>query len=475
MSADGDDVPGFSRQATADAGDVLAAVRARAARRAAQTAASPAALREGTQGGAAAGREATGRGRAKPRAFDFSALPVMKELQFTAAAGQVMGVDSPFFRVCEGRGAATARIEGADRINFSSYDYLGLNQTGAVLEAAKAAIDRYGVSCSGSRVVGGERPFHAALERALAAIYDAEDAVAMVSGHATNVTTIGSLMGKEDLVLCDELAHNSALEGARLSGATRRSFPHNDLDWVERLLETERSRFGRVLIVVEGLYSMDGDTPDLARLIDIKNAHDCWLMVDEAHALGVLGPTGRGLAEAQGVDPRSVEIWMGTLSKTLASTGGYIAGSSALIQVLKARAPGFVFSVGLSAPLSAAALAALEVMAREPERVARLRDNGLALRAALRARGLDTGLSEGHAVTPVVLGDSPTAAAVAHLALLKGLSAPPILHPAVPERRARLRFFVSSEHTAAHIERAADIVAEAVAEAPEITARLGLS
>jgi len=407
-----------------------------------------------------------------PRAFDFATLPGSREIAVQRAVGQMLGVASPFFRTCDGRGGATAMIEGAARINFSSYDYLGLNACPEVAEAAKNAIDRFGISCSASRVVGGERPFHAALERALADVYDAEDAVAMVSGHATNVTTISALMGKDDLILHDELIHNSALVGALLSGATRVSFPHNDLDWLEQRLDDVRARHARVLIVVEGLYSMDGDMPDLRRLIEIKNAHDAWLMVDEAHALGVLGATGRGVAEEQGVDPRNVEIWMGTLSKTLASTGGYIAGSTALITFLKAKAPGFVFSVGLAAPLAAAALTALGVMRREPQRVARLRANGARLRERLRAEGLDTGLSLGFAVTPVVLGDSPTAAVVADLALAKGVSAPPILHPAVPERRARLRFFVSSEHSFDQIDRAAALVAEAVREAPAVTARL---
>lgn len=407
-----------------------------------------------------------------PRAFDFATLPGSREIAVQRAVGQMLGVASPFFRTFAGRGGATAMIEGAPRINFSSYDYLGMNACPEVAQAAKDAIDGFGVSCSASRVVGGERPFHAALERALADVYDAEDAVAMVSGHATNVTTISALMGKDDLILTDELVHNSAVEGARLSGASRVSFPHNDLDWLERKLDEVRARHGRVLIVVEGLYSMDGDMPDLRRLIEIKNAHDAWLMVDEAHALGVLGATGRGVAEEQGVDPRNVEIWMGTLSKTLASTGGYIAGSAALITYLKAKAAGFVFSVGLAAPLAAAALTALAVMRREPQRVAKLRANGGRLRERLRAEGLDTGLSLGFAVTPVVLGDSPTAAVVADLALAKGVSAPPILHPAVPERRARLRFFVSSEHSVDQIDRAATLVAEAVREAPALTARL---
>jgi 8-amino-7-oxononanoate synthase len=406
------------------------------------------------------------------RTFDFSRLPAFREIEMTRAAGAMMGVETPFFRRFEGRGGATALAEGAERLNFSSYDYCGLNHAPEVAEAAKAAIDRYGTSCSASRVVGGERPVHRELEQALAEFMDVEDAVVMVSGHATNVTTIGCLMGPGDLIIHDELVHNSAFEGARLSGATRLSMPHNDLDWLEATLARLRGEHGRVLIVVEGLYSMDGDAPDLKRLVEIKSAWDAWLMVDEAHALGVLGAAGRGIAEEQGVDPRSVEIWMGTLSKTLASTGGYIAGSAALVAILKARAPGFVFSVGLPPAMSAAALAALTVLRREPERVARLRRNGLRLRAALQAQGLDTGLSEGWAVSPVVLGDSPTAAATAHLLFQRGVSAPPILHPAVPERRARLRLFISSMHSDEQIDLAARLTAEAVAEAPSITARL---
>jgi 8-amino-7-oxononanoate synthase len=420
----------------------------------------------------AAPREAAATIAPAPRAFDFGTLPGARELEIHRAAASVLGVGSPYFRIFGGEAGPEATIDGRRRINFASYDYLGLNRHPAVREAARAAVDTFGVSCSASRVVGGERPFHASLEAALAANYGVEDAVAMVSGHATNVTTIGALVGPGDLIVTDELIHNSALEGARLSGARRLTMPHNDVDWLETTLARVRSEFKRVLVVVEGLYSMDGDTPDLKRLVEVKAHWDAWLMVDEAHALGVLGATGRGIAEAQGVEPTAVEIWMGTLSKTLASTGGYIAGSSALIGYLKARAPGFVFSVGLAAPLAAAAEAALGVMRREPERVARLAANGRRLRTALSCRDLDTGLSQGLAVTPVVLGDSPTTAVVADRAFERGVCAPPIMHPAVPERRARLRLFATSEHTVDQIERAADMIAEAVAEAPTVTARL---
>lgn len=407
-----------------------------------------------------------------PRRFDFATLDEVKEIRFQRAAADRMGVGSPFFHLFEGRNGPVCRVEGRERLNFSSYDYLGLNGHPAVMEAAKAAIDEYGVSCGASRVVGGERPPHAALEAALADLHGVESALAFVSGHATNVSVIDALLERGDAVVADELAHNSILVGARLSGAARYNFPHNDYDALEKLLERVRAENRRVLIAVEGLYSMDGDTADLRRLVEIKSAFDAWLMVDEAHSVGVLGATGRGIAEEQGVDPGLVEIWMGTLSKTCAATGGYVAGAPELIEALKARAPGFVFSVGLPPALAAAARTAIGIMSREPSRVERLRRNGSHLREALAARGLDTGLSEGRAVAPVVLGDSATTAAAAHLAFEAGLLAPPILHPAVPERRARLRLFATSEHEPDQIERAADIIADAARRAPEVKARL---
>jgi 8-amino-7-oxononanoate synthase len=406
------------------------------------------------------------------RPFDFGSLPEAREIAMAKTAGQMMGVQDPFLLPFDDRPTAETTRHGRPMLNFSTYDYLGIGTDPRVEAAAMAAIERHGVSCGASRLVGGERPAHREFEQALAAFFGLEDAVCMVSGHATSVTTIGTLLGPEDLIILDELMHNSAYEGARLSGATRLSMPHNDLDWLETTLAARRAKHRRVLIVVEGLYSMDGDCPDLARLIELKGAYDAWLMVDEAHAVGVLGATGRGVAEAQGIDPRLVDIWMGTLSKTFASTGGYIAGSAALIAMLKWRAPGFVFSVGLPPVLVAAAHAALDILAAEPARVSKLASNGRYLRETLRGVGLNTGWSEGHAVCPVVLGDSVTTAAVAHLIETRGVCAPPILHPAVPERRARLRLFASSAHERSQIDAAATIIAEAVAEAPTITSRL---
>jgi 7-keto-8-aminopelargonate synthetase-like enzyme len=208
---------------------------------------------------------------------------------------------------------------------------------------------------------------------------------------------------------------------------------------------------------------MDGDAPPLHRLIRLKNRHDAWLLVDEAHALGVVGETGRGLAERHGVDPNAVEIWMGTLSKTLSSCGGFIAGSAALVEYLKATAPGFVFSVGMPAASSAAALAALGILEAEPERVARLAENGHRFLARAREAGLDTGTSEGLAVIPVIIGDSILSAVVSHRLAEAGVNVQPIIYPAVPEKAARLRFFINSTHTAEQIDRAVALTAECVA------------
>ena len=387
----------------------------------------------------------------------FDTLDEYKLLTQHREIGHSHGVADPFFRLQRGRAGPIATIEGREVINFASYDYLGLNHAPSVAVAAKTAIDMYGTSVSASRLVAGERPILRDLERGLAEVYAAEDAAVFVSGHATNVGVISTRMRPEDLVLYDELCHASILVGAKLSGAARRAFKHNDLAALERLLEDAASAHERILIVVEGLYSMDGDVPDLARLVEIKRRYGTWLMVDEAHALGVLGATGRGLAEDAGVDPRAVDIWMGTLSKTLAGSGGYIAGSASLVELLKLGVSGFVYSVGLSPPVAGAALEALAVMMREPERTARLKRNGRLFLEAARAAGLDTGLGCGHAICPIMVGDSLRAAKLSERLLAAGLNVLPIIYPAVPMQSARLRFFITSGHTEAQIRSAVEM------------------
>lgn len=407
-----------------------------------------------------AGAEAIGEGGRRR----FAGLSGLRDFDLFRAALSDLGVDSPFFRLHEGRAGPRSVVDGQDCLNFSTYDYLGLNGDPRIAAAAKDAVDRYGVSAGASRLVSGERPVHRALEAALAEWHGAEDALVLVSGHATNVTLIGHLMGPQDAVLHDAAIHNSCVEGARLSGARRLAFPHNDWEAAARELAAIRAQHRHVLVVIEGHYSMDGDCPDLARFVEIARRHDAWLMVDEAHSLGVLGATGRGIAEAQGVDPRAVDIWMGTLSKSLCAAGGYIAGPRELVSWLRHTLPGFVYSVGLAPPLAAAALAALEALRAEPWRVARLAANARALRDGLAARGFDVGGSGGHAIVPLVTGSSLKAGRLSAALFRRGVNVQPIVYPAVPDRSARLRFFLSAAHTPEDVAAAVEAVSAAARE-----------
>lgn len=390
-----------------------------------------------------------------PEAFTrFDAFPGYEKIMVPKIAANHLGVHNPFFIAHDGVAGATTSIEGKEYINFSSYNYLGLSGHPLVNQAAKEAIDRYGTSASASRLVAGERPIQRELEEALATVYETEGCVVFVSGHATNVSTIGYLFGPKDLILHDSLIHNSVIEGIKLSGATRRSFPHNDLQALELILSEIRMQFERVLIVVEGHYSMDGDIPDLPTLIDIKYRYGCFLMVDEAHALGVLGKTGKGIHEHYGISGKDVDIWMGTLSKTLASCGGYICAQNALVEHLKYAAPGFVYSVGISPPLAASALMALKIMQNEPERVTRLQENGKQLLQLAQEHRINSGTSQGFSILPIITGSSLKAAQLSGILFEHAMNIQPIIYPAVEEKAARLRFFLSCLHTQEQMEKA---------------------
>jgi 8-amino-7-oxononanoate synthase len=414
-------------------------------------------------------RPAASRAGSAPRRnpTDFTTLPGYEEIRIQRTIGQKIGVATPYFRMHDTRAGTRSQIEGREVINFSSYDYLGLNGSPAVTAAAKSAIDRYGVSASASRHVAGERPVHRALEEALAAHYGVDDCVVIVSGYATNLGVIGQLVGQKDLVVSDALVHNSAVMGGVLSGAARRSFPHNDFDALDRLLASTRDKFERALIVVEGLYSMDGDHPDLRRLIEIKTRYQAWLMVDEAHALGVLGRRGYGSFEHCGIDARQVDIWMGTLSKTLAGCGGYIAGSAELVDYLKSLLGVFVYSVGMPPLIAAAAHAALDMLHGEPQRVLQLQANAARFKELAQERGLDTGTGAGTAVSPIVVGDSIPAVVLSQKLLERGINVLPVLYPAVPAKASRLRFFLTAMHTESEMKTALDATAEELQSMPQ--------
>lgn len=384
----------------------------------------------------------------------FDTHPGYQQIAMMREGARRLGLTDPFFKRHEGNAGATTLIDGREYLNFASYNYLGFSGDPRVNRAACMAAERYGTSVSASRMVSGERPIHRELEQALASAYDAEEAIVFVSGHATNVSTLGYLLGPKDLILHDEYIHNSSLVGAQLSGAKRIAFPHNDAAALEVLLTRHRAQFERVLVVIEGLYSMDGDVPDLPRFIEIKRRHQAWLMVDEAHSFGVLGEHGLGLREHFDVPSEDVDIWMGTLSKSLAGCGGYIVGCRELVETLRYLAPGFLYSVGMPAQVAAPSLEALHLMQQEPERVQALHEISRYFLAQARERGFDTGDSIGAAVVPVIVGSSPLAARLSHDLFEHGINVQPILHPAVPEKSARLRFFLSCEHKREQIDLA---------------------
>ena len=326
----------------------------------------------------------------------------------------------------------------------------------------RQAAEQYGTS---ARLAAGQwrKPLHRQLSGRLEWV-GVDDSVVMVGGHATNETTIGLLVGQGDLILHDALSHNSIIQGAILSGARRRPFPHNDWQALNSILSEVRASYRRILIVVEGVYSMDGDFPDLPKFIEVKQRHQTWLMVDEAHSAGTMGPTGRGIAEHFGVNPRDVDIWMGTLSKSFGSCGGYIAGCSELVELLKYTAPGFVFSVGLLPTNTAAALASLQWLQREPQRVRTLQQRSALFLSEARRHGLNTGQSGQTPVIPVITGNSLHALMVSRKMFEAGVNVQPILYPAVEESAARLRFFVNCTHSEEQIRFAVERVAEALRE-----------
>lgn len=398
-----------------------------------------------------------------PASTDVGTWPEYRALRERLDALDSHGIRSPFFRVHEGVAGSSTVVGGRTVVSFSNYNYLGLSGDAAVTRAAQDAVATWGSSVSASRIVSGERPVHGELESEIAAFLGVESAIAYIGGHPANVSTIAHLFGPDDVVLCDELLHNSAMQGAEFSGARRLVFPHGDTAALDGMLARVREQHRRALVVIEGVYGADGDVPDLAKFVEIKTRHHAMLMVDEAHSLGVLGATGRGIAEHAGVDPRRVEIWMGTLSKALGSVGGYIAGSGVLIEYLKYSSPGFVYSVGMAPANAAAALAALRRLRAEPALVARLRERAVTLRGLLREAGFSVSTGETTPVIPVIVGDSARAARLSELLLEDGFDVQPMVAPAVPEERARLRFFVTAAHNDEQLRAAAAALVRAMA------------
>jgi len=390
-------------------------------------------------------------------------FPEVQELEQRFGLAAAFGLKNPYFNVHERVTNDTSVIGGRTMINWASYNYLGLSGDPNVTRAAQEAVARYGTSVSASRVASGEKPLHRELEQELAALLGTEDSLVTVSGHGVFVTTIATLVKDGDLVLHDALAHDCILAGAKLSGAKRRPFPHNDWRALEKQLQQLRAHYRRVLIAVEGVYSMDGDSPDLPKFIELKKKYGCLMLVDEAHSIGVMGKTGAGIGEHFSVNRADVDLWMGTLSKSFASCGGYVGGSKQLVQFLKYSAGGFVYSVGISPANAAAALEALRQLKAHPEKVARLHERAALFLRLAKEKGIDTGFSEGSAVVPAILGNSLHALQVSDALKQRGINVQPILYPAVEETAARLRFFCTATHTDQQIRETVEVLAEEIA------------
>ncbi|TDH67878.1 hypothetical protein CCR75_009768 [Bremia lactucae] len=342
----------------------------------------------------------------------------------------------------------TLTPEKRQMVNFNTYNYLGNASDAVVAAASKAGIDKYGTTMSSSPIVG-QTQLNVDLENALCAFFHAEACILFVGGWVSNVTTIDTIVSKGDLILCDALNHDSCVSGQRLSGATILPFPHNDTKALERMLASLRTTYRRVLIVVEGVYSMDGDIPDIPELIRLKKKYKAILFLDEAHSFGTMGSTGRGICEHFHVNPHDIDIRMGTLSKALGSVGGFILGSKALVQYLKHCAGGFVFSVGLAPACGAAALASLKLMTQSASRTVTLQERSGLFYDLCQEHKVPIRKStyRGAPVVVVMIGSTIATAQASEYLASRKINVKPIVYPAVEEGKCRLRFFLSALHT----------------------------
>ena len=395
-----------------------------------------------------------------PKFWDIAKWTEVEELEQRLQMADLIGIRNPYFWPHDGPARNTAIVDGREMINYSSYNYCGFSGHPDVSKAAQDAVARYGTSVSASRIASGQIPLHTELEQAIADFIGTEATLVFAAGHMTNETVIGHVFGKNDLIIHDSLAHNSILTGAELSGAKRMSFPHSDWKALDRTLTKLRGNFEKVGIFIEGVYSMDGDIPDLPRFIDVKRKHRALLYVDEAHSIGVIGPRGAGISDYFGVDPMDVDIWMGTLSKAFASCGGYITGSQQLITYLKYTAPAFVFSAGISPANAAAACAACKLLAASPEIPKTLQARADYFVELCQARGIDTGMSKDSAVVPAIVGNSIECLKLSGRLAERGINVQPIVYPAVDDESSRLRFFLSAVHTEENLRQTVDILAE---------------
>jgi glycine C-acetyltransferase len=360
-------------------------------------------------------------------------------------------------RVLDGEQAHRARFDGKDVINLSSNNYLGLTTHPKLREAALRAVESLGVGSGSVRTIAGTMELHMELERRIAVFKKTEASVVFQSGFAANAGTVSAILGKEDLILSDELNHASIIDGARLSRATIKVFPHRDVAALTRLLE-ETSGIKRRLVITDGVFSMDGDIAPMREITAAARAHGAIMMVDDAHASGVVGRAGRGTVDHFDLHGQ-VDIQVGTLSKAIGVLGGYVCGSKTLIEYLYHRARPFLFSTSHPPAVAAACLAAFDVLESEPERIERLWSNTKRFKDGLQRLGFDTGISE-TPITPILVGDADLAMKFSDRLFEKGVFAQGIGYPTVAKGRARLRTIVTATHTEEELDRALHILGD---------------
>jgi len=361
-------------------------------------------------------------------------------------------------RVLAGEQKARARFDGRDVINLSSNNYLGLTTHPRLREAALRAVRELGAGSGSVRTIAGTMDLHMELERKIAAFKKTEAAVVFQSGFAANAGTVSAILGKEDLILSDELNHASIIDGARLSRATIKVFPHRDVEALRKLLE-ETAEWKRRLVITDGVFSMDGDIAPLPGIAGLAREHGAIMMVDDAHASGVLGRNGRGTIDHYDVHGQ-VDIQVGTLSKAIGVLGGYVCGSRSLIEYLYHRARPFLFSTSHPPAVAAACIAAFEVLEEEPERIERLWSNTKRFKAGLQRLGFNTGISE-TPITPIIVGEAEQAMRLSDLAFERGVFAQGIGFPTVAKGKARLRTIVTATHTEEELDQALEILGSA--------------
>ncbi len=355
-------------------------------------------------------------------------------------------------------GGAKAIFRGRVMGMYASYSYLGLIGHPRINAAAKRAVDKYGTGTNGVRMLAGTLTLHDELEETIARFKDAEAAITYTSGYVTNLTVISTLMGRGDYVLSDKINHASIVDGCLMSGAAFRRFKHNDMEDLERRLE-QVPRDASCLVIADAVFSMDGDVFDLPGTVELCRKYGAYLMLDEAHSLGVLGKTGRGIEEHCGMAD-VVDIKMGTLSKTIPSVGGYVAGRKDLINYLRHASRAYIFSAALPPAQAAAANEAFKVIEEEPWRIEKLNQNTNLFIGGLKSAGFDTMLTT-TAIVPVLCGSDEAAFMMTREAQHHDVFVLPVVSPAVPEGQARLRATITAAHDPSEIERAMDVIATA--------------